>query len=240
MSYLASDLINAAFKKIGVIAAGELPNSDESADALQTLNALMESWSAEQVTVYQILNFTGALVAATATYTIGAGATFNTSRPLKIEAAGIITHDGLRHEMKIIGVTDWGKIEEKTLTGKLPKVLYNDNAFPLATLNVWPVPNATGSAPTLDLYLWRAAPAVRGDYRHVRDASPLFPRINLRPGDRPRAGIWLASTSRGGRHCGCRGGGKGRSDRAEQESNRLGVEPGALPQPGPAPKGQGQ
>jgi hypothetical protein len=155
MSYLVSDLINSAFRKIGVIAAGELPNSDESADALISLNAMLESWSAEQVAVYQVLNYQHPLTAAQQSYAMGTGAAdFNTPRPIKIESAGIITPDTLRHNIKMVGAVDWGMIEEKALTGRLPKVLYNDNAFPSVNLSLWPIPNATGGAPTLDLYVW--------------------------------------------------------------------------------------
>jgi hypothetical protein len=122
---------------------------------MQSLNALMEAWSAEQATIYQIVNFQNALTGSQQTYTMGTGGNFNTTRPLKIERAGIITPDTLRHDMKIIGAKDWAMIEEKSLTGRLPKVLYNDNAFPLANINLWPIPNATGGAPTIDLYVWQ-------------------------------------------------------------------------------------
>lgn len=154
MSYLCSDLINSSLRKIGVLAAGETPNADEYADSLASLNLMLESWSAEQVAVYQIIDFQNNLSASQQTYTMGTGGNFNTPRPLKIESAGIITPDGLRHAMKIVGAKDWAAIEEKSLTGKLPKVLYNDNAFPLANLNVWPIPNATGGAPSIDLQIW--------------------------------------------------------------------------------------
>ena len=152
MSYLVSDLITSAFRKIGVIAAGEIPNTDEMTDALISVNVLMEAWSAEEAAIYQIVNFQGPLVATQQAYTMGTGGNFNTARPMKIESAGLITPDTLRHTMKIIGASDWAKIEEKTLTGLLPKVLYNDNAFPMVTLNVWPRPSGT---PTLDLYVWK-------------------------------------------------------------------------------------
>src|ERR1017187_9802781 len=101
MAYIVSDLINSAFRKIGVIAAGELPNSDESADALISLNVMLESWSAEQVAIYQILNFQGLLVATQQAYTMGTGGNFNTARPIKIESVGLITPDTLRHEIKM-------------------------------------------------------------------------------------------------------------------------------------------
>lgn len=146
------DLITSALRKIGVLAAGETPNSDENTDALASLNNLLESWSAQEAMVYNIVNFQHALTANTQSYTIGTGGTFNTPRPLKIERAGIIGSDTLRHDMNIVGAKAWAAIEEKSLTGILPKVLYNDNAFPLATLNVWPKPSGT---PTLDLYIWQ-------------------------------------------------------------------------------------
>ena len=154
MPYLCSDLITSAFRKIDVIAAGETPNADEYADALSSLNVMLESWSAEQISVYQIVNFAAALTAAQQVYTMGPSGNFNTSRPLKIESAGIITPDGLRHAMTMVGALDWAKIEEKSLTGKLPKVLYNDNAYPLLNLQVWPIPSASGGAPSIDLYVW--------------------------------------------------------------------------------------
>jgi hypothetical protein len=152
MSYTASDLIISAFRKIGVVAAGETPNTDEMADALISANVLLEGWSSEQATIYQIVVFANALTANTGTYTMGTGGVFSTPRPLKIESAVIITADTLRHPMKMVGARDWAKIEEKTLTGLLPKVLYNDNAFPLVTLSVWPRPSAT---PTLELFVWQ-------------------------------------------------------------------------------------
>lgn len=238
MSYLASDLINGAFRKIGVLAAGELPNTDESTDALETLNALMESWSAEQATVYQILNYQNYLTAATAAYTIGTGATFNTSRPLKIESAGIITPDGLRHEMKLVGVGDWGKIEEKTLTGKLPKVLYNDNAFPLATLNVWPIPNAAGGAPTLDLYLWQQLQQFVAITDTFSMPPPYFRALTyaLAIDLAPEYGSQAQAAAAGLADIAA-------SSKAEvvalNESNRLGVEPGAIAQPAAPRQTQG-
>ncbi len=154
MAYLASDIINAALRLIGggTFAAGETPSTDETANGLQALNTLLESWSNEQLTVYQIKNFQQALAAATQTYTIGAGGTFNTPRPVKIQTPGIIL-SGIRHDLEMLSPAQWAAVPEKALTGQLPRGMWNDNAFPLATLYFTPIPSGT---PTFDAYLWQA------------------------------------------------------------------------------------
>jgi hypothetical protein len=74
----ALDLITGALRNIKVLAAGETPNAQDSADALQVLNDLLESWSIDHLTIYSqvenILTFT----AGQYQYTIGnpTGGTF--------------------------------------------------------------------------------------------------------------------------------------------------------------------
>ncbi len=41
----AQELINGALRLIGVIAAGETPSADESADALAAFNAMIQNWN---------------------------------------------------------------------------------------------------------------------------------------------------------------------------------------------------
>jgi hypothetical protein len=229
MAYLVSDLINSSLRKIGVIAAGEIPNSDESTDALASLNALMESWSADQITVYQIVNFNHALTANTQAYTMGPAGTFNTARPLKIESAGIITPDGLRHEMRIVGPMDWSKIEEKTLTGLLPKVLWNDNAAPLATLSVWPRPSGT---PTIDLYVWAQLQQFAAITDTITLPPPYFRALTyaLAVDLAPEYGSQAQAAAAGLKDIAA-------SSKADvialNESNAIGREPSAMPQPEP-------
>lgn len=153
---LASDLINAALRLLagGTFAAGETPSASETADGLSALNALLETWSNEQLTVYQVTNFQQALVANTQSYTMGTGGTFNTARPVKIQTPGIII-GGIRHDMDMLSPAEWAGLPEKGLTGVLPRAVYNDNAFPLLTLNFTPVPSGT---PVFDAYLWVALP----------------------------------------------------------------------------------
>lgn len=147
----AQDVINFAAKEANIMASGETLNSDEYADCLSALNAMLAAWNVEEITVYTIVNFSHALTANTGTYTIGPAGTFNTTRPTKIKAASVTQSNGVGGPLKIIDVEEWNEITEKSLTGIQPKVLYCDYNYPLATLYVHPRSSTT---PTLDLWMW--------------------------------------------------------------------------------------
>jgi hypothetical protein len=106
------------------------------------------------------------------TYTIGTGGTFAYNRPVKIESAGLVRSNGVRHEMAIDTSMTWSQIPEKTVQGKLPLRLYCDYAYPQAALKVWPIPSEPCS---LDLYVWNSltAPMLIGD---IVDLPPAYAR----------------------------------------------------------------
>jgi len=61
-STTALDLITGALRKINALAAGETPNAQDSADAQQVLNDMLELWSIDHLMIYasveNLLNFT--------------------------------------------------------------------------------------------------------------------------------------------------------------------------------------
>ncbi len=48
----AGDDINSALRLIGQLAEGETPSSETTTDALSALNSMIDSWSAERLSVY--------------------------------------------------------------------------------------------------------------------------------------------------------------------------------------------
>lgn len=52
VSTTALDLVVGALRSINALEAGETPNANDSADALQVLNDMMESWSTDKLFVY--------------------------------------------------------------------------------------------------------------------------------------------------------------------------------------------
>jgi hypothetical protein len=148
----ASAVINPALKLLGVITQGETPSASESADALAALNSMLDNWSTERLNVFYIQNFTGSVSNGTNSYNIATGQTWNTPRPVRIEAANIILSN-LTHPLEIVSPADWAGIKEKGTLANVPTKLYYDQAVPTGKIYLWPTPNASS---TIDLWLYSA------------------------------------------------------------------------------------
>lgn len=110
------DLIKSSLRAIGVIASGEDPTSEESSDALEALNMLLEEWhSSELIALKQMQTFN--VAASTKSYTIGSGMTWNGSTPKRVLSA-YVTLSGIDYPVDIIGESEYMGIPEKTLEGR--------------------------------------------------------------------------------------------------------------------------
>src|SRR5689334_3473584 len=117
---LVSDFLNSTLRLIGVIGAGETASAEESADALDGLNNLLNQWNTEHISVFTIRNQQFPLIPNQGAYLIGTGATFDTPRPVKIQTAGIIQSNGLRSTLDILSSHEWALIPEKSASGIQP------------------------------------------------------------------------------------------------------------------------
>ena len=154
MATLASDIINSALTIIGVLAAGETPAAEDSAYALATLNTLLENWNVQGLQIFTLTNFKNALTAAKQAYTMGVGGDFSTTRPVRIEAAGII-RGGVRTPLKLMNAQEWAMELSRNATDILPQKVYNDNSFDASgrtTLNFLPIPSDNNCV--ADLFVW--------------------------------------------------------------------------------------
>ncbi len=157
----ALDIITSSLRMIGVLAAGESPSANEAVDALTVLNDLLDNWGTQKLLMPNSVRETFPLYAGTEAYTIGYLGTMNTLRPQKIEKAIIQITDGdqvLELPMKILNQDEYAGIILKEVESTYPQYLYNDNAFPLANINIWPVPSADGN--NLVLYSWKPIPGI--------------------------------------------------------------------------------
>lgn len=134
----ALGIIKSAMRKSGVLTKTEDPSADESADSLEMLNDMLSSWSNDSMIVYArtLENFT--LSANVATYTIGSGGAFNTVRPIKIISA-YVRSGGIDYPLNIEIEENYDTIALKN-TGSIPESLIYSNAYPLATITLYPVP----------------------------------------------------------------------------------------------------
>lgn len=133
-------LLKSSLRRVGVLTKTEEPSADELNDAHEMLNDLLDSLSNDSMTVYARA-LEGFPVTGAASYTIGVGGNFNTTRPVKIIAAFFRT-DTTDYKLDLINDTNYAGISQKSTTG-MPVFLNFTNEYPLATIRLFPTP-ATG------------------------------------------------------------------------------------------------
>ena len=157
------DLITGAMKLIGVLAAGETASAEDASDNFTALNNLVDEWSLEHLLTPYKVREEFSLVSGTQSYTIGSSGTFNTSRPLGIEAATI--EDQAQSPtveyppLEIINTKQWAEVTQKDATASIPQRLYMEDSYPLATIYLYPKPSASLK---LVLYSWKPLTAFTG------------------------------------------------------------------------------
>jgi hypothetical protein len=145
-----ADLIRVAFRRIGVLAAEETPSAAEQSDAFDILNDMLASWAGEKLLLFATQRSTYPLTPTLQPQTIGVGGTFNTSRPVRIERASIVSA-GSETPLCILSDAEWQNLQGKTSAGR-PVSLWVDATYPLMGLWLNPIPNV---ADTLVLYTWQ-------------------------------------------------------------------------------------
>lgn len=148
----ANAIIDRALRLIGAVVPNESGTTEELANGLVSLNAMLSSWSNDRLMAYAMTTVSKAMVVGDSSYTIVSAGDFNAARPVKIQRA-YMTIDGVDYPVEIISEADWYSIVDKTTTGDLvEKLWYNPTVTSsTGTVNVWPVPSATN---TLTLVLW--------------------------------------------------------------------------------------
>ena len=132
----AATIIKRSLRLIGALAAGETPTADEQADALEALNAMLDTWRTASLSVYALRDETLTLTGV-ASYTIGTGGNLNTTRPVHIESAYERLND-TDYPIRIAPASAWYKIAAKSSTSDVAEWLYYEPAYPLGTLYLYP------------------------------------------------------------------------------------------------------
>lgn len=160
--YTANDIIRAAMRLIQVSAVDTDLTASELQDGLESLNRMLDSWSADELTLYQVIREEFPLAQGENPYTIGYGATFNTSRPMKIVDAYLILNNAnipVSYPMQVLGYDDYNSIRLKTLSTNFPNYLYYQPSFPIGEIYIYPVfaPNdpATQGPAYINITSWK-------------------------------------------------------------------------------------
>src|SRR3990167_9617090 len=143
----ASSLIFRALQMTGEKARGGSLTSSEKTECLDALNSMMESWSIERLLIYQLLQESFALTASDGSYTIGSGADFDTTRPVKIVDPCFIRDSGNDDTpVEIVDADTYGKIVSKSVDNSYPEILFYDAGYSTTstgTIKLYPEPLAS-------------------------------------------------------------------------------------------------
>ena len=146
------DIFTAAFRELVLIWPGQAPSTDQLNDGFNALNRLVPSWSTDRLLVYAVTQFTNLLTPSEQSYTIGNGGVFNTTRPIAIRNANIITAAGrFVSRLELVDEAGFSAKPGRSRLAALPLKLWYQAAYPLGVLWFWPVPNA---AATVELFVW--------------------------------------------------------------------------------------
>lgn len=144
-----------ALSYLGVLDAGGTPSATEIAQALRTANDMLDNMSSEELMVPALSLETFALTAGVNSYTIGAALTWNTARPMAIEAAvhNVVVYTGsLTAPVRVVNGTEWASIPNRDQNSPLIEALFYDRATANAKVYVSPIPFGG----TMQLTLWKA------------------------------------------------------------------------------------
>lgn len=140
----AVDLFKLALKDLGALGIGQAISPDDTADALSTVNMMLDSWQAERLMVYHLID-SAILSTGKQSYTVGLGGDFNIARPIKIASAYARLNPGtsnpIDYPVKMLDAReDYARIALKSLAS-FPEWAFYDAAMPLGNLFYYPVPN---------------------------------------------------------------------------------------------------
>lgn len=146
MAVAASDLITRAMKVLQALGSTEVPTAAEANDGLVAMNALLDSWTLEDLMTYEVQERSFTLVVGKNQYTIGAsGADITTTPPQDIFQAYVQDSNGNNFPMKILPRDKWNLIGNRStsITSQIPDTLFFDPQFPNAIINIFPTPLLT-------------------------------------------------------------------------------------------------
>ncbi len=138
---IASTLITAALRKIGVSDPGETLSSAKMTGGLEALQDLLSSLSAEGMLIYATTQENFPLTSAQS-YTIGTGGGFNTVVPLDILSA-FTRVSNIDYPCQIVTVEDYNGIPDKAGTGTYPEVIAFRKSGALGRIYTYPVSTGT-------------------------------------------------------------------------------------------------
>jgi hypothetical protein len=154
MAYAAQDIIKASLRILGVIDKGESPSAAEMQEALQALNMLIDSWSADSLTSIAMTQESFQLWPGVSEYTIGPylgtlpapNFWWNTTKPIDVNSAFYRDSGNNDYQVDWIDKLEYdGYVDKITATGPPQYFTYDQGETQqlnqVGYIYIYPVPD---------------------------------------------------------------------------------------------------
>lgn len=140
----AQAVINSALKKIRALRSGESPAAEDAEDCLAALNAMLDTWSSEGLTIFAVTTDTKALTAGDDQYSIGTSADIDTARPTSVEVESCFIRDSSNNDYPLSRMTkeEYNRISDKASGNAIPSRLLYEQTYANGTIYLQPPPEA--------------------------------------------------------------------------------------------------
>jgi len=137
-----TELINGALRLLGVLAEGETPSADTSADALTAMRQMIDSWQTESLMIFNTQDQVFTWPSSQKTRSLGPSGDFIGNRPVLVDDSTYFRDPGtnVSYGIKIINQQQYDGIAVKTVTSTYPQVMWINMEFPNISMTVYPVP----------------------------------------------------------------------------------------------------
>lgn len=140
-----NQFIEAALRKLNVIADGQTPSSDNYSNSTIAFNALIGEFRVLGMPLWARKSYTFTPVASTSSYTIGTGQTLNTPYPIHmLQAYRLDNSGGTKIPMEI--QSDFNFNLYPTGSSGAPIQLTYQPKVNVGVIQLWPTPDATATA----------------------------------------------------------------------------------------------
>lgn len=138
----AGELINGALRLLGVLAEGETPSAETSADALNAMNQMIESWNTERLSVFNTQDQTFLWPPDEIQRHLGPTGDFVGNRPVMLEDSTYFRDPStnVSFGIKFINQQQYDGIAVKTVTSTYPQVMWINMEYPNIQMTIYPKP----------------------------------------------------------------------------------------------------
>jgi hypothetical protein len=139
----ANDLISRALRKAGILETGQTALANDSLEALDTLNDILDQWSLEDLMIVYTSIIEFPLVAGQLQYSIGSTGNIIAVRPIELITAWVVDNQNINYPLSIVDFSNYQSIIQKvSASNNLPSLISYQPSYPLGQLYLWQSPSA--------------------------------------------------------------------------------------------------